>query len=332
MTKRVVTFGELMLRLSPPGNLRLVQTDSFDMYFGGSEANVAVSLANYGLESDYVTKLPCNSLGDAALNHLRRYGVNTTDVLREGDRLGIYFAENGFSYRNSVVVYDRANSAFSKLKPGRIPWRLVFKDKDWFHFSGITPALGEGPAAATLEAIIVAKEMGLTVSCDLNYRKKLWAPEKAKSVMEPLLEYVDILSGLGKDEAEVIFDYKLSDPSDLSLCQGLMEKYPFKYIVNTIRQSHSVNNHSLSGMLFDGKKLYYGPNYNVNIVDRIGGGDAFISALIFALAKGFPSQQSIDFAVAAFCLKHTIPGDINHATLNEVLALAEGNRSFRVQR
>lgn len=332
MSKSIVTFGELMLRLSPPDYLRLVQTDTLEVHYGGSEANVAVSLANYGVDTHYITKLPSNPLGQAALNHIRRFGVNVENILRGGERLGIYFAEKGASQRSSLVVYDRAESAFAELQPGEIPWDEIFQGKAWFHFSGITPALGERLALTTFEAVKMAKKMGLVVSCDLNYRKKLWSPEQAKSVMEPIFEYVDVISGLGKDEAVNIFNLQASQVTDLELAQLLCEKYGFKYVANTIRTSHSVHEHTLSGMLFDGQNLYQAPLYDVDIVDRIGGGDAFIGALIFALVKGYAPQNAVNFAVAAFCLKHTIPGDINHATLEEVTNLAQGNGSLRVQR
>lgn len=333
VNKRVIAFGEILLRLSPPGYERLVQADHLKVTYGGSEANVCVALASLGVDSYYVSKLPDNPLGHSANHQLRRFGVNTDAVLWGGGRLGIYFAEVGASQRASQVVYDRANSAVSGLKAKEIPWDSIFKDKAWFHFSGITPALGEGPAAVTLESVKEAKRLGLTVSCDLNYRKKLWTHQEAGRVMGPILDYVDVVSGIGPDEAETMFGIKAKAREDyVDLAQQLSDRFKFKLVVNTLRQSLSSNHHRLSAWLYEGKTLYTAREYSIEIVDRIGGGDAFFGALIYGQLANFPAQKGLDFAVAASVLKHTIPGDFNLATLAEIEALAEGDHSVRVQR
>lgn len=341
MGKKVVTFGEIMLRLSPSGYLRLIQADSLEVTYGGGEANVAVSLANFGVESYFVSKLPKNPLGQSAANYLRRFGVDTRSILWGGERLGIYFAETGASQRPSVVVYDRANSAISSVKAGEIAWKEVLSGKDWFHFTGITPSLGDGPAEATLEAVKTAKEMGLTVSCDLNYRKKLWSPEKANRVMSGLMDYVDVAVG-NEEDAEKVFGIRsegaditagrLGDEGYRQVARHLAERFKLKKVAITLRESYSATDNGWSALLYDGQEFHKSREYKIHIVDRVGGGDSFCGALIYALMENYAPQRAVDFAAAASCLKHTIPGDFNHVSLAEVEALAAGDASGRVQR
>jgi len=341
MDKKVVAFGEIMLRLSPPGYLRLIQVDSLDVTYGGGESNVAVSLANYGVSSYFITKLPKNPLGQAAANHMRRFGVNTDHILWGGERLGIYFAETGASQRPSQVVYDRSRSSIAGVTVGEIPWAEIFRGKDWFHFTGITPALGDGPAAVTLEAVKAARECGLTVSCDLNFRKKLWTSEQADRVMSELMQYVDIAVG-NEEDAEKVFGIK-AEGTDITtgkldnrgyreVAAKLQARFNLKYVAITLRESHSASDNGWSALLYDGMEYYQSRKYEVHIVDRIGGGDSFCGGLIYGLLTGYLPQQAVDFAVAASCLKHTILGDFNHVSKEEVEALANGDGSGRVRR
>jgi len=339
--KKVVTFGEIMLRLSPPDYQRIVQANNLDVTYGGGEANVAASLANFGADSYFVTKLPENLLGQAAINHLRRFGVSTEYVLKGGERLGIYFAEKGASQRPSVVVYDRAYSSVSSIKNGEIDWEKVFYQKDWFHFTGITPALGDGPAEVTKEAVKAAKKLGLTVSCDLNYRKKLWSQKKAKNVMSQLMEYVDVLVG-NEEDAEKVFGIKaetadivggkLDDDGYKRVAVKLAKKFNFDKVAITLRESYSASDNGWSALLYDGKDFYKSKEYKIHIVDRVGGGDSFCGALVYALLENKSPQVAVEFAVAASCLKQTIPGDFNHVDVTEVETLAGGDGSGRVQR
>ncbi|HOA36413.1 MAG TPA: sugar kinase [Bacillota bacterium] len=341
MKKKAVTFGEIMLRLTPPNYLRLVQTDNLEVTYGGGEANVAVSLANYGIESYYVSKLPANPLGQSAANHLRRFGVNTDYILWGGERIGIYFSETGASQRPSLVIYDRANSAITGIKPGEVDWESVFRGKHWFHFTGITPALGDGPAAVTLDAVRCARDMGLTVSCDLNYRKKLWSTEKAGEVMSRLMEYVDLLIG-NEEDAEKVFGIKaagtdvtagkLNDAGYQQVARQLYERFHLQKVAITLRESYSASDNGWSALLYDGKEFYKSRQYKVHIVDRVGGGDSFCGGLIYALLEEYPLQKAVEYAVAASCLKQTIPGDFNHVSVSEVENLAGGDESGRVQR
>lgn len=341
MRKKVVTFGEIMLRLSPPEYLRLVQTETFEATYGGGEANVAVSLANFGLHSSFVTRLPQNLLGNAAANSLRRFGVDITNIVWGGSRLGIYFAEKGASQRPSIVVYDRSYSAISEIKAGIIPWDQVFSGSQWFHFTGITPALGDGPAEATLEAARSAKRLGLTVSCDLNYRKKLWTPEKASQVMSTLMEYVDIVIG-NEEDAEKVFGIKamgsdvtsgkIDDAGYHGVVKTLKARFNLQAVAITLRESMSANENGWSALLYDGQEFCKSESYKIHIVDRVGGGDSFCGGLIYAILEGMPYQKAVDFAVAASCLKHTIHGDFNHVSVEEVNQLTKGDASGRVQR
>ena len=341
MADRVVCFGEIMIRLSTPGYSRFVQADSFDVTYGGGEANVAVSLANYGLDSVYVTKLPDNPLGDAALNHLRRFGVRTEHIIRGGERLGIYFLETGASQRPSKVVYDRSHSSISEIRTGEIDWRRVFDGARWFHFTGITPALSDNAAQVALEAVETAKDMGLTVSCDLNYRKKLWSTEKAGRIMRELVKHVDISVG-NEEDAEKVFGIKAQSTDITSgklnregyreVAKRLADEFGLKMAAITLRESYSASDNGWSVMLYDGSDFYISKKYKVHIVDRVGGGDSFAGGLIYSLINGYDCQKAVEFAAAASCLKHTIPGDFNHVTAAEVTSLMEGDGSGRVQR
>ncbi len=338
---KVVCFGEIMLRLSPPGYLRFTQANSFDVVYGGGEANVSVSLANYGLDAAYVTKVPDNPIGQSAVNELRRYGVNTGYIVRGGDRLGIYYLEKGASQRASKVVYDRKHSSISEAKTGDFNWKEIFKGAEWFHFTGITPALGDNVTEVTGEACRVAKEMGLTVSCDLNFRKNLWTSEKAGKVMEGLMQYVDVCIA-NEEDAEKVFGIKAAD-SDISggklshegykkVAEELKKRFSFKKVAITLRGSISASDNNWAAMLYDGSEYYFSKSYPIHIVDRVGGGDSFGGGLIYALMSGYSSRDAIEFATAASCLKHSIEGDFNHAALSEVKALMGGDGSGRVSR
>lgn len=339
--EKVVTFGEIMMRLATPGLRRFVQADTFEVTYGGGEANVAVSLANFGLESVFVTRLPDNPLGQAALNHLRRFGVNTEYITRGGSRLGIYFLETGASQRPSGVIYDRAGSAISEAGKGDFPWQVIFHDARWFHFTGITPALSSGAAAATREACKAAKNAGVKVSCDLNYRKKLWTPEEAREVMGGLMPYVDVVVA-NEEDAEKVFGIKAS-ASDVEqgkldeegyreVARRLQEEFNLEQVAITLRESFSASDNGWSGLLYDGKEYYKSRRYNIHIVDRVGGGDAFAAGLIFGLLQEWEPRETVEFAAAASCLKHTIPGDFNMVSAEEVQRLAGGEASGRVQR
>ncbi len=341
MSKKVITFGEIMLRLSTPGYLRLIQADSFDVNYGGGEANVATSLASFGMDAYFVTIVPDNPIGQAATNHLRRYGVNASYIVRGGERLGVYFLETGASQRPSTVVYDRANSAISQAKPGDFNWEKIFKGATWFHVTGITTALGDSVAQATLEACRKAKEAGVTVSCDLNYRKKLWSQEKANQVMTDIMPYVDVAVG-NEEDAEKVFGIRaqasdvekgiIHEESYREVARQLQEKFSLKGVAITLRESRSASDNGWSGLLYDGKEFYRSRHYDIHIVDRVGGGDAFASGVIYGYLQGWPSQDIVEFAAAASCLKHTVPGDFNMVSSEEVKKLMHGDSSGRVQR
>lgn len=343
--KKVVTFGEIMMRLSPPGYARFGQARSFDVIYGGGESNVAVSLANYGIPADFVTRLPDNDLGEAAAQFLRQYGVGTEKIVRGGDRLGIYFLEMGAIQRGSKVIYDRANSAIATIEPGMIDWQTVFGDADWFHWTGITPAISEGTAAVTLEAVKAAKDLGLTISCDLNYRSKLWKwGKKVNEVMPELVSYCDIAIGNEEDAAKV-FDIhapdtdvtagKVEADKYLYVCEELNKRNPdMKTIAITLRGSISASHNTWSGVLWDNGSFYTGSQYDItHIVDRVGGGDSFMGGLIYGLRTfGDDKQRALNFAIAASCLKHSIFGDFNLVTVGEVEKLMGGDASGRVSR
>ncbi len=342
MSKKIVTFGEIMLRLSTPGFTRFTQADSFDVTYGGGESNVAVSLANFGLEAVYVTRVPDNPIGQSAINHLRRFGVDTRHIVRGGSRLGIYFLERGVAQRPSKVVYDRANSSISQAVPGDFDWEAIFEGAGWFHWTGITPAVSDSAAAYVQEACKVARAKGVTVSCDLNYRKKLWSKEKAGKIMSELMQYVDLCIG-NEEDASDIFGIKaahsditkgeLDTGGYLDVARQLHNRFGFKYVAITLRESFSASHNGWSGLLYDGNDMYLSRRYDIKpIVDRVGGGDSFAAGLIYALVTGREPRQAIDFAAAASCLKHSVPGDFNMVSLDEVELLVKGDASGRVQR
>ena len=338
---RVVTFGELMLRLAPENYLRFVQSDRLEATFGGAEANVAVSLASFGEQASFVSKLPAHEIGQSAINSLRRYGVDTSLVVRGGDRVGIYYCEKGASQRPSKVIYDRAGSAIATASPDDFDWNAIFDGADWFHFTGITPALSANLADITLQAVKVAKEKGITVSCDLNFRKKLWSKERANAVMGEICNYVDVCIANEEDAKDVfgiaaentdINSGKLDKDGYVSVAEQLTGKFGFKAVAITLRESKSASDNDWSGMLFKNGNAFFSKKYSMHIVDRVGGGDSFGAGLIYSLSNGYDEQSAIEFAVAASCLKHSIEGDYNMVSLEEVKALAGGNASGRVQR
>lgn len=339
--KKVVTLGEIMLRLSTPRFERFVQSDSFDINYGGGEANVAVSLSNYGFDSHFVSRLPQNDIGQAAINHLRRFGVNTDYVARGGDRVGIYYLESGASMRPSKVIYDRANTGISEAQISDFDFDEIFKDAAWFHFSGITPALSKTAALLTEEALKAAKRHGVTTSVDLNYRKNLWTPEEAQKVMRNLMQYVDVCIG-NEEDAHLTLGFK---PGETDVTSGelelagyenifkqMMEKFNFKYVISSLRESYSASDNGWSACAYDGKQFYHSTKYDVRIVDRVGGGDSFASGVIYGLLSDKNFKDALEFGVAASALKHTIHGDFNMVTVAEVENLLQGDASGRVQR
>ena len=394
MAKKVITFGEIMLRLAPEGYYRFVQADTFGATYGGGEANVAVSLANYGFDAKFVTKLPKHEIGQAAINSLRKYGVDTTDIVRGGDRVGIYFLEKGASQRPSKVIYDRAGSSIATASREDFNWKNIFDGAEWFHFTGITPALNDEVAAICLDACKAAKEAGLTISCDLNYRNKLWSKEKAGQVMGEICKYVDVCIANEEDAADV-FGIKAAKEAGLTIscdlnyrnklwskekagqvmgeickyvdvcianeedaadvfgikaantdvttgtvnhegykdvAKQLADRFGFQKVAITLRESLSANDNNWSAMLYDGTDYYFSKKYKMHIVDRVGGGDSFGGGLICACLNGYDAQSTIEFAVAASCLKHSIEGDFNMVSMDEVAKLAGGDGSGRVQR
>ncbi len=341
MSKKVVTFGEIMLRLAPEGYYRFVQAESYGATFGGGEANVAVSLANYGYDAKFVTKLPKHEIGQAAVNSLRRYGVDTSFIARGGNRVGIYYLEKGASQRPSKVIYDRAGSAIYEAEKSDFCWDEIFDGADWFHFTGITPALNDNVADICLEACKAAKARNVTVSCDLNYRNKLWSKEKAGQVMGGLCKYVDVCIANEEDAGDV-FGIKAANTDVTAgevnhegykdVAKQLADRFGFKKVAITLRTSISANDNKWAAMLYDGKDYCFSKQYLMHIVDRVGGGDSFGGGLIYACLEGFDSQKAIEFAVAASCLKHSIEGDFNMVSVDEVMKLAGGDASGRVQR
>ena len=343
--KKVVTFGEIMLRLASPGYLRFSQSSQLEATFGGGEANVAVSLANYGIPASFVSRLPKNDIGDWAIQNLRKYNVQTQDILRGGERVGIYFLETGAVARASKVVYDRAGSAIADIQPGMLDWEAIFKDANWFHWTGITPALSEGAAATCLEGIKMANKLGVTVSTDLNFRKNLWKYGKtASEVMPELVAGCDVILG-NEEDAEKVFHIQpegvdvtaghVEAAAYESVCRQLVKRFPrAKKVIITLRGSINANHNTWAGTLFNGEKIFFSPQYDItHIVDRVGGGDSFMGGLICGLLT-YPDddQQALNFAVAASCLKHTIYGDFNLVTVDEVKNLMKGDGSGRVSR
>ena len=342
---KVITFGEIMLRLAPPGYLRFSQTDNLTATFGGGEANVAVSLANFGIPVDFVTRLPKNDIAQSCVMDLRKYGVGVDQIIYGGERIGIYFLETGAVSRGSKVIYDRAHSAISEIKSGMIDWDKVFEGANWFHWTGITPAISQGAADVCLEAIRKANEKGITVSCDLNYRKNLWNyGKKASEVMPELVAGTDVILG-NEEDAEKVLGIKpegvdvtgghVEAAAYKSVSKQIMTKFPrCKKVITTLRGSVNANHNSWSGVLWDGKILFEAPTYQItDIVDRVGGGDSFMGGLIYGLLTySGDDQKTLNFAVAASCLKHTIYGDYNQVTVDEVEKLMAGDASGRVAR
>jgi 2-dehydro-3-deoxygluconokinase len=338
---RIITFGEVMLRLATPGHLRFNQTGLLEMTFGGGEANVAVSLAQLGDEAVFVTRLPRNDLAEACIQHLRGLGVETRSILRGGGRMGIYFLESGAAQRASTVTYDRAHSAIAEIDPAELDWPAILEGGGWFHFTGITPALSDRAAQAVLDGARAAKELGLTVSCDLNYRKKLWSPERAQEVMSGLMPHVDYCVG-NEEDAEKVFGIKaagaevtqgkLDRDRYVDVAAQLIERFGLQGVAITLRESHSATRNGWSGVYSHGGHACFSRRYEIDVIDRVGAGDAFAAGFIHAQAAELAPQQVIDFAVAASCLKHTIPGDFNRVNLREVESLLGGDGSGRVQR
>ena len=339
---KIVTLGEVMLRLSPPANERFVQADTFGACYGGAEANVAVMLAQLGAKTEFVTKLPENELGQAALNSLRRWGVGTEYIVRGDGRLGVYYLERGASQRAGKVIYDRAGSAFAVSSAEEYD-ESVFEGADWFHFTGITPALSPETAEICIEACKKAKEKGITISADLNFRKKLWTREQANKTMTELCKYIDVCIANEEDAKDVfgieaentdIDSGKLNREGYISVAKQLTDRFDFRYVAITLRESISANDNNWSAMLYSGKekKAYFSRKYAMHIVDRVGGGDSFGGGLIYALRSGYDEQKAIEFAVAASCLKHSVEGDYNMVSVSEVESLAGGSGSGRVQR
>ncbi|MHB9038235.1 MAG: PfkB family carbohydrate kinase [Armatimonadota bacterium] len=342
MAKKMVGFGELLLRLTPKGFERFVQADEFEVKYTGAEANSAVSLVNYGLEAYVVSKVPNNDIGQACINYLKQYGVNTDFVARGGERLGLFYLETGAAQRASKVIYDRSHSSIRESKPEDYDWEAIFSGKDWFHFSGTAPALGENVVQVLEDGLKVAKRHGVMVSVDLNYRAKLWSPEEANRTMTRLMEYVDVLIG-NEEDAEKVFGIKaegsnitkgkLVADSYKQVAEQLLKKFDLKYVATTLRESISASANNWGGLLYDGKEHYLSRKYEINpIIDRVGGGDSFTGGLIYGMLSGFDPQQCVEFAVAASCLKHSIPGDFNLVSVKEVETLMGGDASGRVQR
>ena len=338
---KIITVGEIMLRLSPQGFKRFVQADNFDVVYGGGEANVAVSVANYGHDAFFVSKLPEHEIGQAAINELRKFGVHTDYIVRGGDRVGIYYLETGSSMRHSKVIYDRKNSSICEAEVSDFDFDEIFKDADWFHWSGITPALSKKASKLILNACQTAKKYGVTISVDLNYRRKLWTPKEAKATMLNLMKYVDICIG-NEEDAYLVLGYK---PNETDMNQGKLElsgyksvfkkmkdELGFKYVVSTLRESYSASDNGWSALIYDGKEFYQSRKYDIRIVDRVGGGDSFAGGLIHGLISKDNIKDALDFAVAASALKHTIKGDLNHVSIEEVENLVAGDVSGRVQR
>ena len=338
---RVVTFGEIMLRLMPEDGHRLLQNEHLEATFGGGEANVAVSLANYGADAAFVTALPDNPVGQAAINTLRYFGVDTTKILRQGERIGVYYVEKGQAQRPSKVIYDRRYSAVAQAAKEDFCWDTIFEDADWFHFTGITPALSPALREACLNACRTARQRGITVSCDLNYRKNLWSPKEARGVMGGLMPYVDVCIANEEDAEKVlgisagdtdVSTGKLSKEGYKTVAATIYARYGCKKVAITLRSSQSANDNRWAAMLYSEGQYFFSKSYDIHIWDRVGGGDSFGGALIYAIRSGMENQSVIEFAAAASCLKHSIQGDFNRVTVAEVEILMNGDGSGRVQR
>lgn len=334
MKNDVITLGEILLRLSPDNNERFTQCHNFEAVYGGGEANTAVSLANFNISTAYVTKLPSHAIGQSAINSLRQYGVDTSHVVRGGDQIGIYFLEKKTSQRPTNVIYNRHGSAIALADPSDFDWNVIFEGAKWFHFSGITPALSDNMARITLEACKKAKELGLTISCDLNYRSKLWSGEKANAVMSEICPYVDICIA-NEDDAVGIFGLNADNTSEEKnayIARKLTERFPFKLVASVWRTETSITTFKLQSMVYTEGKSYYSKEYYMHILDYIGAGDAYCAGIIYSLLHGFDPQKMVEFSNAASCLKHTVSGDFNLVTVDEVMKLAFGNTGNEVQR
>lgn len=338
---KVITFGEIMLRLAPNGYYRFFQNDQMQATFGGGEANVAVSLANYGIDTAFVTKLPEHAIGQAAVNSLRHYGVDTSMIVRGGDRVGIYYLEKGASQRGSVCIYDRAHSSIQESSASEYDWNAIFEGAEWFHFTGITPALGPNVVEICREACKAAKAHGVKISCDLNYRGKLWTREEARAAMTDLCQYVDVCISNEEDAKDIfgieaentdIYGGKLNKEGYKSVAKQLADKFGFEKVAITLRTSISASDNDWAAMLYDGENYCFSKEYHLHITDRVGGGDSFGGGLIYSLLTGKSTQDAVEFAVAASALKHSIEGDYNLVTVSEVEKLAGGDGSGRVQR
>lgn len=340
---KVITFGEILLRLAPIGHKKLFQNDIFETSFCGAEANVAVSLANYGIDSCFITKVPDNEVGQAAINSLRYFGVDTSKIIKGGERLGLYYLEKGASQRPSKVLYDRAFSSIANSKTEEFDWERIFDGVDWFHFSGINPALSVSMSELSLEACKAAKRKGVTVSCDINYRSKLWTRDQANETMSRLMEFVDVCIG-NEEDADNVFGIKADNTDVLSgsvdhksyeeVAKKISDQFDCKYVAITLRTSLSASTNKWAGMLYSSNEDEYvlSKEYTIDIVDRVGSGDSFAAGIIYSLISEFKEQEAIEFAVAASCLKHTLEGDYNRMNIEEVLALVKGDGSGRVQR
>lgn len=338
---KIVCFGELMLRLNPEGYLRFEQADKFMATFGGGEANVAVSLANFGMDASFCSKLPTHAIGNMAVRALRAEGVATADIVRGGERVGIYYIEKGASQRPSKVIYDRKYSAIGMASREDFDWDKILTDTVWFHFTGITPALGDNVAEICLDAVKACRAKGIKISCDLNFRKNLWTSEKAGKVMGELMKYVDVCIA-NEEDADKVFGIKpdhndvdsgkLNREGYIDVAKKLSERFGCEKVAITLRESISANDNNWAAMLYDGEKAYFSKKYAVHIVDRVGGGDSFGAGLIYSLLSGYDMQDTIEFAVAASCLKHSIEYDFNRVSVDEVKALVKGGGSGRVQR
>ena len=339
--KKVVTFGEVMLRLTAPKFQRFSQTNEFIATYGGSEANVAISLVNFGIPTEFVTRLPENAMAQACVNSLQAYGLGTDGIIYGGKRMGLYFLESGAAFRNSNVVYDREGSSFATLRPGMIDWEKILSDAGWFHWSGITPAISDKAAELTKLACEAAKRHGVTVSVDLNFRKKLWTKEKAQSIMKPLMQYVDVCIG-NEEDAELCLGFKPEANVEAGetnaegykgIFKAMAKEFGFKYVVSTLRESFSATHNGWKAMIYNGEEFYESKRYDINpIIDRVGGGDSFSGGIIHGLLTKPNQGAALEFAVAASALKHTIPGDFNLVSADEVESLAGGNANGRVQR
>ena len=339
--KKVVGFGELMVRLAPSGHLKFVQAVSFDVNYTGSEANVCVSLSNFGIPTSYVTKLPKNDIADCAVKKLHQFGVETSNIVWGGDRMGVYYLERGASQRPSKVVYDRKYSAFSQASPNDFDWDKIFDGAWWFHFTGLNPALGGNMVEISLEACKAAKKAGLTISCDLNYRRNLWSPEAARKIMPDLVRYCDLLIGNEEDVdltmgmkagSTDVTGGKLDYDGYTQLAEKIFKEYGIPAIAFTLRTSHSASDNGWSAMLYTGGKVFFPKEYAIHMVDRVGGGDSFAAGLIYAMSGNYDPQEAIEFATAASCLKQTMEMDFNLASVEDVCRLVDGDSSGRVQR